>query len=309
MTKLRIRSPHIMVVASPAGTQQHTAPDSGVRLGGDYDDFALLASRLCDATAAVVLLGGGEETRVAGSHGWGGHHDTVGLSCTDLGGRNLSILSAVHLTDPDGKTVASLLVLDAVRRVLTPTQRHDLETLTRQMMVFFELRHQNATDPLTGLANRRVFELRLAEEVERSRRYGTPLSLLMIDVDDFKGYNDAFGHPAGDDVLRRLAWLLSESVRTSDLVARYGGEEFAVIVPEGDIYGALFLAERCRHTIEVVHWLHRGVTVSVGVASMPPCQKDGGDLLAAADQALYRAKRRGGNRTAKTPDAWSKTDR
>lgn len=154
------------------------------------------------------------------------------------------------------------------------------------------------TDSLTGLKNHGAFMERLHEEVERAHRYDTPLSLVMFDVDFFKTYNDAFGHPAGDDVLRRVGEILSSCARPSDFSARYGGEEFAVILTNTPLAGALAHAERIRHEIEVEPWPRRAVTISVGVAALSPENADAGALIGAADIALYKAKRTGRNRVA-----------
>jgi|GEM_PF-1558371 diguanylate cyclase (GGDEF)-like protein/PAS domain S-box-containing protein len=152
------------------------------------------------------------------------------------------------------------------------------------------------TDALTGLRNHRAFQERLSEELMRAERYKTPLSLILLDVDQFKAYNDSFGHPAGDDVLRRIADVLRDHARTHDLAARYGGEEFILLAPHTDIVGAEILAERCRHAIETVPWGVRQVTSSFGVASLGYGIETGTELIACADHALYAAKAAGRNR-------------
>lgn len=153
-------------------------------------------------------------------------------------------------------------------------------------------------DGLTGLKNRRIFNIRLEEEVNRSLRYGAPLSLMLLDVDHFKKYNDKFGHPAGDDVLRTVGKVLMESSRTTDLVARYGGEEFAIIMINTDEAGSMVLAERVRQSIEQSPWELRQVTASIGVASLTGDVRDPESFLKAADGALYAAKEGGRNRVA-----------
>ncbi|KAB0610898.1 GGDEF domain-containing protein [Castellaniella defragrans] len=167
------------------------------------------------------------------------------------------------------------------------------------------------TDGLTGLANRRHFDEVLAQEGDRSRRDRRPMSLLMLDVDWFKYYNDQFGHPAGDVVLCQVARVLLESVRRpGDLAARYGGEEFAVILPGLDVRAAQAMAERIRARVEALgivhaHGLSGRVTISIGVAEMDLDDAHGaGTLVGQADAALYRAKAGGRNRveTAR-PDA------
>jgi diguanylate cyclase (GGDEF)-like protein len=155
------------------------------------------------------------------------------------------------------------------------------------------------TDGLTGLYNHRHLHERLALEVERSARNGLPLSLLMIDVDHFKHYNDHHGHPAGDDVLRNVARLLTEGRRANDMVARYGGEEFSVILVDTAKFTAAKLAERIRERV-AGHPFAFGISqpgghlsISVGVASFPDDAGDPDTLLKAADAALYAAKRAG----------------
>jgi diguanylate cyclase (GGDEF)-like protein len=189
------------------------------------------------------------------------------------------------------------------------------------------LAQQAITDGLTGLYNHRFFYERLRDEVVRARRYDLPLSLLMMDLDDFKTYNDRFGHPAGDGVLRRVAEIMQAQLRSSvDVAARYGGEEFAVILPhtepggaeqvgrrlsahvravEPDLAtprGALVAGERVRHSIEAERFPGRRpdetaqVTISVGIASLPVHGLAAEDLVGAADRALYQAKQHGKNR-------------
>lgn len=151
------------------------------------------------------------------------------------------------------------------------------------------------TDGLTGLKNHRAFHDQLHEEVERALRYGTSLSLLMVDVDRFKSYNDTFGHPAGDTVLRRVAEILQTTSRVHDFVARYGGEEFAIILTEADSASALVTAERLRAAIEAEPWPDTPVTASFGVSTLSLAINDTTSLIAQADTALYASKRNGRN--------------
>ena len=151
------------------------------------------------------------------------------------------------------------------------------------------------TDPLTGLANRRGFEHKLDDEIRNAMDCNARVSVLMLDVDHFKAYNDDFGHPAGDEALRELGLLLRGHARKIDMAARYGGEEFIVMLTGTDRDGALVLAERVRQGVEARVWSHRGVTVSIGVATLAGRHQDGASLIADADRALYEAKRRGRN--------------
>ena len=156
------------------------------------------------------------------------------------------------------------------------------------------------TDALTQLPNRRRMETDLAREVGASHRYGRPLGFAMVDVDHFKAYNDTLGHQAADVALQTLARILAASVRSSDTVYRYGGEELAVVMRETDLDSAFQLGERLREAVEH-HFAAPGqvrpVTISVGVASMPVHATSLPELVGAADQALYEAKRTGRNRT------------
>ncbi len=163
-------------------------------------------------------------------------------------------------------------------------------------------------DGLTGLYNFREFHRRLTEEAERSRRYGRPFSLLMLDIDHFKAVNDTCGHLAGDEALRQFAALIRREVRPVDQVARYGGEEFVIVLPETTGPGALVVAERMRDIIsgsEITVAPERVVilTVSIGIASFPEDAESEERLIGAADQALYAAKQTGRNRVCR----WSRS--
>jgi len=149
------------------------------------------------------------------------------------------------------------------------------------------------TDPLTGLRNQRAFEERLAEEVARSGRYGGPLSLLIADVDGLKAINDRGGHHAGNAALRAVAGAMRKDARQTDLAARIGGDEFALLAPNTLASEAVALGDRLRCL--VAEQDAAGVTISVGVATLPPDRPDAEALLQAADAALYEAKHRGRN--------------
>jgi diguanylate cyclase (GGDEF)-like protein len=161
-------------------------------------------------------------------------------------------------------------------------------------------------DELTGIANRRLFDDMLEKEWRRAKRERTVLSVLAVDIDHFKAYNDHYGHPAGDECIRAVARAMSDSLhRPGDLAARIGGEEFAFLLPDTPITGALRVSELIRQRVQALGLMHAGpdvtgpVTVSLGVASSENTDiGTPGDLLRAADKALYRAKNRGRNQVA-----------
>jgi diguanylate cyclase (GGDEF)-like protein len=166
-----------------------------------------------------------------------------------------------------------------------------------------EVKTMAMTDALCGLANRRAFDDTLKSEVVRANRYGTPLSLIILDIDSFKEYNDKWGHPAGDIRLKEIAGLLQANVREPDVAARYGGEEFAIILPNTTRIGARVLAERLRTFAEanapgydLSGFPIPGYTLSLGIATYPKDASTLNELILAADDAELSAKRRGKNR-------------
>jgi len=177
-----------------------------------------------------------------------------------------------------------------------------LRDLTDEKLAQIALEQLATRDGLTGLANRRCFDETLHAEWARALRQRQPLSLLMVDVDNFKAYNDANGHLGGDECLKRVATAVASEMRANDLVARYGGEEFAVILPNQSLKGAASVAERIRTRVEQLQVPNglapgRQVTVSIGAATaLASSDNSASELVATADAALYRAKHMGRNR-------------
>jgi len=221
------------------------------------------------------------------------------------------------ILSPDGYPLGSLCVLDFVPRKLSEAQTQALRILGQQVNARLQLRAQRiqlaranadlaaanqqlaqlaATDPLTGAANRRAFRDRLAADLSQARRKGYPLSLLLLDIDNFKQRNDCFGHEEGDLCLKQFASLLQRTARTADLVVRLGGEEFVVLLPETSEPQALQLGQRILDAVHAETWRCLPVTVSIGIASLAASRSDPDRLLQCADHAMYCAKRSGKDR-------------
>lgn len=191
---------------------------------------------------------------------------------------------------------ANLLIL------LSSRMRDTNRAIAKSIKLRQRFEQEAKVDILTGLHNRRWFDENLSRMVGRHARTNQPLSLLMVDVDEFKKYNDTHGHQAGDSALARIGVVLGSRMRPTDLTARFGGEEFVVMLPQTDSAGALLAAERIRNAVsaETVSLLLSGecLTVSVGVAQLAPGETPE-SFVARADAALYRAKAAGRNRTEK----------
>ena len=207
-----------------------------------------------------------------------------------IGGRKIGVLNLTDKADGNGYDDADVKLLDAVMPSLAVMI--DRADLKHQAGEFKQL---SVTDALTGLLNRRYLEERLTEEIKRSNRHGFPMSFLMIDVDEFKTYNDNFGHTEGDKALQMVGACLKETLRGADVAARYGGEEFSILLPQTNSAEAEVIAERIRERVEMKCFPNRQVTISIGIASCSLSLNSPKDLVSAADKALYQAKRSGRN--------------
>ena len=201
--------------------------------------------------------------------------------------------------DPHGFGLGDLDLFQAVaNQVAAALENAQLYQRTKEL---------STRDDLTGLFNRRHFFDNLEKEVQRARRYRRVFSLLLLDLDDFKGYNDTYGHLKGDEALKEVARLLLASTRRADIVARFGGEEFVVLLPEINAQGALVVAEKIRTAMDQYPFAGRTtqpggkMTVTLGLATYPADSEDGLELVDLADRALYLGKQQGGNRTCASP--------
>ena len=245
----------------------------------------------------------------------------------------IRFLAAAPLIEPSGYAIGTLAVMDYQPRGLTDAERLVLRTLAGTAIALLDSRQlvrrmqreieerkvnearieafqqqllatnaalnvESMTDSLSSIGNRRAFEQRLSDELTRVQRSSYPLSLLMIDIDHFKQFNDTFGHPVGDQIIRQVAAVIARAVRVTDFPARLGGDEFVAILPYTPLQGARMIAERCRLAVERECWPQRPVHISVGTAQFLPGAMDATALIADADLSLRRAKQLGRNQVA-----------
>ena len=214
------------------------------------------------------------------------------LSCPiTIGGRSIGVMNFTDRANGKAFDKTSVELFQAIAPQLAVAI--DRATLKDKAGEFEQL---SVTDALTGLLNRRYIEERLMEEIKRSNRHGFPMSFMMLDVDQFKTYNDRFGHPAGDEALKIVGNVIRETLRGADVAARFGGEEFSILLPQTTSEEAIAIAERIRSNVEQAEFPHRKVTLSIGVASCSAELCSSANIVSAADKALYEAKRQGRNR-------------
>jgi two-component system cell cycle response regulator len=224
--------------------------------------------------------------------------------------KNLQVVALTNLPDMESKIKG--IELGADDYLVKPINRHELRVRIRSLIKkkayldtlqteYDSAVHSAITDRLTGLYNRAYFEHFIQMEIKRAERHYGMLGLIMMDIDDFKYYNDHFGHLAGDEILRSLGKLIRQNTREIDLAARYGGEEFIIVLPSTPPEGAVVVAERIRRIVSEHCFLpqndcEKRLTVSAGVAAYPAEGRNVEELIFAADSLLYRAKAEGKNR-------------
>jgi diguanylate cyclase (GGDEF)-like protein len=205
----------------------------------------------------------------------------------DPSGDVLGVLQLINARGPGGAVAPFAVRAQRVATALASQAAMAIRNAALEDLVF--------KDPLTGAYNRRYFTLRIEEEAKRHARLGEPVSLVLIDLDDFKPVNDRHGHPTGDAVLREVTRVLIDNSHPLSIVTRYGGDEFAVLLINTPKAGAVSYAERIKRLLQRHSFHHGQLTASFGVACMPDDAASAAGLIPAADRALYAAKRRGRN--------------
>jgi diguanylate cyclase (GGDEF)-like protein len=215
----------------------------------------------------------------------------------NIGARRFGVLNLADKIGGGHYDIHDLSVIDLVApQIALALERAEWQQRANQFQLM------SITDPLTGLHNRRYLEARLAEELSRSKRYNYPLSFMMIDIDDFKLYNDLNGHQAGDRALEMTAQSLRSALRKVDVASRYGGEEFSILLPQTSLEEAGTIADRIRRALMSTKFPHGSsqplgmVTASIGLSSFSPALNSAEAIVRAADRALYHAKSHGKNR-------------
>jgi len=226
-----------------------------------------------------------------------------------IGGRKIGVLNATDKSSGGQFDEVDLNLLELIGpQVAVALERAEWQERATEFQLM------SITDLLTGLPNRRYLEERLTEELNRSRRYSYPMSFLMIDIDDFKRYNDLNGHQAGDLALQISALSLKAALRSADVAARYGGEEFCILLPQTSVHEAAVIAERIRQRVASTNYPHGktqtlgSVTISIGVSTFTKEIDTAERIISAADSALYKAKHKGKNRIEVYQDNGSAED-
>ncbi|MBI5789680.1 MAG: diguanylate cyclase [Candidatus Schekmanbacteria bacterium] len=274
LVKMKIKSPETPVIIMTAYGSEQVAVDAMKKGASDYLTKPFNTKEVCQVIKENI-----ERSRIMIS-------------------RNQLL---EMLRSSSAELIGQISELERSNKELIDSIRTKSDILAKLETTNLKLKELSIRDGLTRLYNHVYFQERLNEEFTRSQRYNSALSFVMVDIDNFKEFNDRFGHQQGDSILVKVSQILMVSIRGIDFAARYGGEEFALILPNIDIKGAKLLSERLRNKVENYFSLEgevdRPVTISQGVSGIPSGKiKNKTDLIKAADSALYKAKRQGKNR-------------
>jgi diguanylate cyclase (GGDEF)-like protein len=282
-----------LVVKAAFGLPEDGGPGQTLRLGEG------ISGLVAQTGQAMLVPDASTEPRFLEQECFPQQHGSFICVPLRIKGREVIGVLNAQKPEPHGFSMGDLDLFQAVaNQVAAALENAQLYQRTKEL---------SARDDLTGLFNRRHFFDNLEKEIQRARRYRRVFSLLMLDLDDFKGYNDTYGHLRGDEALKEVSRLLVANTRRADVVGRYGGEEFVVLLPENNKQGALVVAEKIRAAMEQHPFFGREtqpgghMTVTLGLVTYPVDSEDGMELLDLADRALYAGKQQGGNRVSPSP--------
>lgn len=282
-----------LVVKAAFGLPEDGGPDLALRLGEG------ISGLVAQTGQAMLVPDASAESRFLEQECFPQQHGSFICVPLRIKGREVIGVLNAQKPEPHGFSLGDMDLFQAVaNQVAAALENAQLYQRTKEL---------SARDDLTGLFNRRHFFDNLEKEIQRARRYRRVFSLLMLDLDDFKGYNDTHGHLRGDDALKEVARLLLANSRRADVVGRFGGEEFVVLLPEVNKQGAAVVAEKMRAAVEQYSFFGREtqpggrLTVTLGLVTYPVDSEDGLELVDLADRALYAGKQQGGNRVSASP--------
>ncbi|MEK6716833.1 MAG: sensor domain-containing diguanylate cyclase [candidate division NC10 bacterium] len=282
-----------LVVKAAFGLPEDGGPGLALRLGEG------ISGLVAQTGQAMLVPDASAESRFLEQECFPQQHGSFICVPLRIKGREVIGVLNAQKPEPHGFSLGDMDLFQAVaNQVAAALENAQLYQRTKEL---------SARDDLTGLFNRRHFFDNLEKEIQRARRYRRVFSLLMLDLDDFKGYNDTHGHLRGDEALKEVARLLLANSRRADVVGRFGGEEFVVLLPEINKQGAAVVAEKMRAAVEQYSFFGREtqpggrLTVTLGLVTYPVDSEDGLELVDLADRALYAGKQQGGNRVSDSP--------
>ena len=289
-------APHQQAMLDAAQGLLAALPPDSSRQKVDVSRFLTPLFQHQKAYDGVMDAAAGEYSRQAAAHGAALREMQAGLCLLTL--LMLSALGLLAKSPKSGAVPQLVAQLDEMEEKRSEMDAALSEADRQIAQMRQTLENLSTVDALTGLQNHRAFQEQLDRELGRALRHNQPLSLLLLDIDKFKAYNDSYGHNDGDQALKIVAGLLGETARASDIPARYGGKEFALILTETDMMGAVVLGERLRQAVASADGLQRPLTASIGIATLTPSVFSVAAFLAQADRALSHAKSDGRNRVS-----------